>query len=112
MNRPIIAALTAALCLAGTQALAQTAPPDPSVAPGADASPSVAANRGKTPRGHSHAHRAHAHTAPGKAASPSVAENQGDTGAPSSSMAKPGAGQGAAAAGRAASVAHQQNEPK
>jgi hypothetical protein len=109
MNQPIIAALAALLCLAGGATLAQTASPDSSMAPGADASPSVAANRGRVPRGHSHAHRAHAHTAPGKAAAPSVADNQGDTGAPSVSTTKPGAGQGAAGAGSAASVSHEQN---
>jgi hypothetical protein len=111
MKRSLAAAFAVCLACAGGLARAQTAP-DPSVAPGADAAPSVAANRGKVPRGHSHAHHAHAHTAPGKAAAPSVKENQGDTGAPSTSEAKPGAGQGAAGADSAASVAHQQNEPK
>ena len=109
MNGAKMAGYIALFCLAGGAALAQSTAPDPSVAPGADASPSVAANRGKVPHGHARAHHAHAQTAPGKAASPSVARNLGDTGTPSVTAAKPGGGQGAAGAGGAASVSHEQN---
>ena len=101
---------TLAFCLAAFGAWAQ-ATPNPSVAPGPAAPPSVAANRGTPEQGNSAPVHADAPTGPGKAAAPSVAANRGHHRRSHNRAPSPAASSAAQGAGGAASVAQAPSNP-